>query len=352
MFGRMMNNFYYGKSGKGDFRKEDLPKNRWQLFWEMLRVRLSSLCRLNLMTIVAWLPLIIVLINFISTMFNVMMVTTEYQYYLSNGVVSETFTQEMADQLAEQGIADEAGISAFITSVFFQGLNSVLLWMIPAILITGPIQAGVAHVTRNWSRDEHAFIWSDFKDAVKGNWKQALGISAISSVVPILMYTCYTFYGDMANNNMLFLVPQMLILTLGAVWFLACTFMYPLMVSYKMKFKALLKNGLMLAIARLPHTIVIRLAALVPALLCIVIFWFTGTIYALLALLAYYVMIGFTMSRFIFASFTNGIFDKYINSHIEGAKINRGIASDEDDDDEDEEDSDPDQPLNSNYPNA
>ena len=24
MFGRMMNNYYYGKSGKGDFRKEDL----------------------------------------------------------------------------------------------------------------------------------------------------------------------------------------------------------------------------------------------------------------------------------------------------------------------------------------
>ena len=59
MFGRMMNNYYYGKSGKGDFKKEDLPKNRWQLFWEMLRVRLSALCRLNLMTVVAWLPLII-----------------------------------------------------------------------------------------------------------------------------------------------------------------------------------------------------------------------------------------------------------------------------------------------------
>ena len=51
MFGRMMNNFYYGKSGKGDFKKEDLPKNRFQLFFEMLRIRFSALCRLNLMTI-------------------------------------------------------------------------------------------------------------------------------------------------------------------------------------------------------------------------------------------------------------------------------------------------------------
>ena len=39
MFGKMMNRYYYGKSGKGDYTKEDLPQTRWQLFWEMLRVR-------------------------------------------------------------------------------------------------------------------------------------------------------------------------------------------------------------------------------------------------------------------------------------------------------------------------
>ena len=47
MFGKMMNRYYYGKSGKGDYTKEDLPQTRWQLFWEMLRVRLSGLVRLN-----------------------------------------------------------------------------------------------------------------------------------------------------------------------------------------------------------------------------------------------------------------------------------------------------------------
>ena len=46
MFGKMMNRYYYGKSGKGDYTKEDLPQTRWQLFWEMLRVRLSGLIRL------------------------------------------------------------------------------------------------------------------------------------------------------------------------------------------------------------------------------------------------------------------------------------------------------------------
>ncbi|MBR2601674.1 MAG: hypothetical protein IKE08_03155 [Clostridia bacterium] len=67
MFGKLMNNYYYGKSGKGDFRKEDLPENRWQLFWEMLRTRLSALCRLNLMYVVVWLPaMIVIMMTFLS----------------------------------------------------------------------------------------------------------------------------------------------------------------------------------------------------------------------------------------------------------------------------------------------
>ena len=61
MFGKFMNNYYYGKSGKGDYTPEDLPKNRWQLFFEMLRVRLSALCRMNLVYMLPWLPTMLVI---------------------------------------------------------------------------------------------------------------------------------------------------------------------------------------------------------------------------------------------------------------------------------------------------
>ena len=54
-----MNSYFYGKSGKGDYTPDDLPKNRWQLFMEMLRTRMSGLCRMNLMYFVAWLPAMI-----------------------------------------------------------------------------------------------------------------------------------------------------------------------------------------------------------------------------------------------------------------------------------------------------
>ena len=70
MFGRFMNNYYYGKSGKGDFLKEDLPETRMQLFRDTLRTRLSGLCRLNLIYAIAWIPAALVLLLNVSNLWN------------------------------------------------------------------------------------------------------------------------------------------------------------------------------------------------------------------------------------------------------------------------------------------
>lgn len=330
MFGKMMNNFYYGKSGKGDFRKEDLPRNRWQLFWEMLRVRFASLCRLNLMTIAAWLPMIILIGYCVTTLFNVLMIRGQYDAYVATGDIGE-LTEEQISVLATMDL------DQWMVDMAFGMLSTFCLWAIPCILITGPVQAGLAYVTRNWSRDEHAFIWSDFKDAVKENWKQALGVSAITSILPIIMYVGYQFYGQQAAGNILFMVPQMLIVMVGIVWALALTFLYPMMVSYRVTFGQLIKNSLVMAVGRLPQTVGIRLLMLIPTIICIVVFLFTGSLVALLVLALYYVIIGFAMARFVYASYTNGVFDRYINSHMEGVEINRGLAKAEDLDEEDEE---------------
>lgn len=330
MFGKMMNSFYYGKSGKGDFRKEDLPKNRWQLFWEMLRVRFSALCRLNLMTLAAWLPLIIVIGMCVSTLLNVMSITGDYSNYVQTGDAGNL----SAEQIAALG---ELNVAEFTLNMFQQSVSTMLLWLIPAILITGPVQAGMAYVTRNWSRDEHAFIWADFKDAVKENWKQALGVSAVTSVLPLIMYVCYRFYGGMTQQSAFYILPQMLVIMLGLVWTLGTVFMYPMMVSYKVTFRDLVKNSVMLAIARLPQTVGVRLVVLLPMLIGLAVFYFTASPLVLLIVALYYAVMGYAMTRFVFASYTNAVFDRYVNSHIEGAKVNRGLATDTDNEDADDE---------------
>ena len=308
MFGKMMNNFYYGKSGKGDFNKDDLPTNRWQLFWEMLRVRFSALIRLNLMYVVAWLPTMIVLM--IGAMSLLTGMTTE------DGQVVENVMELMQ-------------------SILF----STLVLLIPCVTITGIVTPGVAYVTRNWSRDEHAFIWSDFKDAVKENWKQGIVLSLVTSLVPIIVYTCWNIYGSLASTQSAFMmVPQVLVLMVGVIWYLAITYMHPLIVSYKLKMKDVLRNGVLLAIARLPMSVGIRLLHCLPMVIGVGLAFFVSPMYCILGLFAYYLIIGFSLSRFVTASYTNGVFDRFINSKIEGAVVNRGLNTEADDDeDEDEE---------------
>lgn len=308
MFGKFMNNYYYGKSGKGDYKKEDLPTTRWQLFWEMLRVRLSGLCRLNLMYMLIWLPTMIVLMMG-ATAIMTGLVGEDGEFVANADVLLKSFVQ------------------------------STLLMLVPCVAITGIATPGVAYVTRNWSRDEHAFIWSDFKDAVKANWKQGVLVSVITALLPLVIYVGWDFYGELALTQSAWMtIPQVLVLMIGILWSLAVTYMHPLIVTYQLKFKDVLRNAFLLAIARLPMSVGIRLLHCVPVIIAVALALVVNPIYCMLGLFAYYFIIGFAMSRFITASFTNAVFDKYINSQIEGAVVNRGLNTDPDDDDDYEED--------------
>ena len=133
MFGKMMNRFYYGKSGKGDYTKEDLPETRWQLFWEMLRIRFSALVRLNLMYMIVWLPTIIVIGRACMRAYSGMANLSDLQLQVETG------------ELAAEVIAQS---SAELFEAIRVILMQTLLMLIPCIAITGPATAGVAYVTR------------------------------------------------------------------------------------------------------------------------------------------------------------------------------------------------------------
>ncbi len=314
MFGKMMNSFYYGKSGKGDYRKEDLPSNRWQLFFEMLKVRLSGLIRLNLIYVLILIPLIALIV--MTALAGVGQLTA------------------MVDEAGEM-VGDWSALVANIQGLLY----TALIFAIPCIAITGPFTAGLSYVTRNWARDEHSFVWSDFKDAMKENWKQALITSCITSVIPFLVYVGYVTYGQMISTmGMFFIVPQVLLIMLAAVWSLALIYMYPLMVTYKLSYKQLVQNALLLSIGRLPQTLGLRLLSLVPFALCVVIFMFTGAFeIIMLVMVALYALFLLSFNRFCYASYSNGVFDKYINARIEGAAVNRGLSQEEDDDTDEEQ---------------
>ena len=102
MFGKFMNNYYYGKAGKGDYTPDDLPKNRWQLFAEMLRVRLSALCRLNLIYVLPWLPTLLVIGSMVTSMIQ----TAEVPY-----LMADAYQAVMAAQTTGEGLGEDGSVT-------------------------------------------------------------------------------------------------------------------------------------------------------------------------------------------------------------------------------------------------
>ena len=339
MFGRMMNNYYYGKSGKGDFRKEDLPQNRRQLFSDTLKTRLSALCRINLLYMLIFLPaMLVIMLNFTNFLSNTTLLVEIEQQDSYASYVQQYTEAEKEVPVSEEQFNEIRTKGVNYGDIVDGNLFTMFIWLVPCIAITGPFTAGLSYVTRNWARDEHAFIWTDFKDALKANWRQSLVLSVITSILPLLVYVGWKFYGQLAQNNPIMFIPQVLVVLVAIIWAISITYMHPMAVTYELKMKDLLRNGLLLGVARLPMSVAIRLLHCVPVLIGGALIWFWNPWYGMMILFAYYALIGFSLSRFVTASYTNAVFDRFINPRIEGAKVGQGLYKPEEDEDDADED--------------
>ena len=292
-FGNMMNNYYYGKAGQGDYTVESMPQNRRQLFGEVFKVRWSALFGVNLLYMIAWIPALIWMFINLATFMNLFALED------STGTLQDLY-----------------GL-----------LTSFLMILFPLTAITGPFKAGMAYVLRNWARDEHSFVVSDFKDALKANWKQALGVSLIDGIMPLLLYVCWYYYGGMISNSYLFMVPMGLVFLVALVWYLAHSVIYTMMVTYDLKFKDLIRNAVLLVMAKLPHVMGLKLLTFVVPVAGIALAFLIPSIqgYVLIVLAVLYVFYLPAFNNLIHASTANWLCETYLNPKIEGAPTGVGL---------------------------
>lgn len=306
MLGNFFNRMYYGKAGKADFNPDDLPTSRVSLFFQMLRIYWGQLVKLNLLYVLFYLPAIV------WTFMNYM-------------VLQNTLVAVDAGELASSAAGGQ----------LLSTLTMYLLILWPCIAITGPATAGVSYVTRNWTRDQHSFMFSDFKDAFKENWKQALAVSAITGIVPLVLFVSYRFYGQMASQSgFLYVIPQAVCLIIGFVWILAVQLFYMMMVTYDLSFKNLLRNGLIMTLGKLPLALGIRICSLWLVILAVALMMIFPAItaYVMLVFMLYYLLFGFAFDRFLFSAYANAVCEKYINPRIDGAKVGMGLRQTTEDD--------------------
>lgn len=290
---KFLNNYFYGRSDQPDFTEADLPVNRKQLFKDVLRTRIGSMVGVNLLYLLFWLPAVIwSFINLVAF------------YNLD-------LTTNAGEQLHHL-------------------LFNYLTLLFPLIALTGPFNMGVSYIMRNWARDEHSFVWADFRDALKANWKQGLLYGVISGFMPMFAYIGMKVYLDFAKLSPVFYLPMGITLFIALVWWHSSLLLPTMIVTYRLNFFGLVKNAVLLSLALLPKAVLVRLLTLLfPILIVFFAVFVPGAFAVVLATtLVLYSILLLAFNKLLTASYANAVCEKYLNTRIPGARTNIGLRPD------------------------
>jgi len=187
----------------------------------------------------------------------------------------------------------------------------VLLPPLPFVpfLFMGPFIAGLTYVLRNWSRQEHAFLVSDFLEHTKKNWKQGLALSVINTVVTYLYLTAMIFY----IKNVAF---TLLVLLIGGIVGIVLVMMnfytYPMIVTFDMKLKDVIKNAWIFAMGKLPQNLFFLI---IIAAVHILLLWYIPMVWILAMVLILIAWSGFTINYYVWH-----VINKHMMPQVENDK--------------------------------
>lgn len=139
---------------------------------------------------------------------------------------------------------------------------------------TGPATAGMTYIMRNFSREEHAFIWSDFKDTVKSNFKQSLAVFLIDLAVMFFAYVAIVVYSGVGGTmGLLRYVVYVFLIIYTMMHF----YIYPIMITFELGLKDIYKNALLFTISKLPSNLfALLMVVIIHAGLPICAIWYGG----------------------------------------------------------------------------
>jgi uncharacterized membrane protein YesL len=136
------------------------------------------------------------------------------------------------------------------------------------VIAVGPFQSGFTYVLRNFSREEHAFVWHDYIKIAKKNLKQSLIMTFINLGVFAAFSASFSWYLGQSEKS-IFLNIAVGVQGLFLIIFLMMQiYTYQIMITFELKLMDIYKNALLFAIAMfMPNFLILLLCGLFSLLL-------------------------------------------------------------------------------------
>ena len=272
------------KKATHDFKVNDLPKNRKEVFFDCLKMRYGIIVSLGFMSVFFALPLVICLL------------------------LRDINLSSLLADITNQEFGEEQGYQ-----LFYSLKMAYSLALVPCLVIWGLGLAGVMYIIRQLVWYEGIFFFSDFFEGIRKNWKAystsflVLGLYNVELTMLSYQKVSAVWYGIYLGAGFLLLIPIVL-------------FVLQMSLVYKFSFRGSVKNAFLLYIGNVPKTLLAELSiALVFATMGIphVLFKYVALLVMMLFLLPL-ILMGVVLYGF-------SLFDEYINKEQYPGLVKKGI---------------------------
>lgn len=204
------------------------------------------------------------------------------------------------------------------------------------LFTVGPFQVGFHRIFRNFYREEGVFIFSDFKEGMKENYKQSIGAMIISFVVTAVDLLAVGFYMNLGTNagtafGVFFILFFFAFIVIQSM-------VYQMIVSVDMPLHKMYRNAFLFFIIKFGPCVGIISMVFIFLMLIPFALIATTTYAAYGVLFFYYTTLIMAFIQYMMAFFTGELITSFIGK-APGAEDDE---DDEEDDDEDEDDDDDD----------
>lgn len=130
------------------------------------------------------------------------------------------------------------------------------------VVTRGLAQAGLTFVTRNYVREKHVFLPSDFFDTIKKNWKQALVVGLVDVFGGALIaFDVYFLWGNVMHedSSLIHLLMFAGILLMAILFCFMRYYIYLQLITFRLNLKQLFKNSFLLAVVGIKRNFLISL---------------------------------------------------------------------------------------------
>ncbi|WP_026887225.1 YesL family protein [Clostridium beijerinckii] len=139
-------------------------------------------------------------------------------------------------------------------------LNCIfVLYSLPIITI-GPALGAMTSILMAIIQRKHTYIFSDFHEAFKNNWKQSLVGGLIILITFSFLGISLFFYLKLAQEKPIFYLIFYLCLFITILLGLASMYIYPLLTTISLTLKDVFKNSILLCIVCIKNTLLCELA--------------------------------------------------------------------------------------------